>query len=757
MYASIGTAVPRGEGWTFEPKYDGIRVLAFVTPHEVRLVTRNGKDKTRQFPEVATDLQRLAAKAKRPLVLDGEVVALEGGEPARFQKLQSRMHVTGAADIARHAGKTPSALIVFDMLLDGGDVLLQEPWTVRRARLEKRLGKHVSEILRLGGTEQGDGEALLRKARETGWEGVIAKRTDSTYTPGARSPSWLKLKVEFRQELVVGGYTEPRNTRQHMGALIVGYYRGGELVYAGNVGGGFNARSLKAMWDRLAPLERKTSPFADPPKTAEPAHWVEPKIVVEVKFAEWTEDGKLRQPIYLGTRDDKPASEVTREDTSVQADEKPKRQRASSAVAQSAPADGGDGDSKPKKSARRASAGKAGASESAVRRASPESAKETGDAKRSASTDRRSSSGAETKPRKKAGASNDDESKKKASAAREAGAKKKPMGKQSDDAVRVKGAPVKVIAELRRIEEAGGSGRLELGRGVSLDVTHLGKTFFPEPGFTKGDLLRYYAQVSPLLLPAIRDRPLVLKRFPNGAAGEGFFQHKAGDVPPGVRVERVYPERGTEADRIVGGDLATLLYVAQIGSISVDPWHSRVQSPELADYTVIDLDPGDDAPFSTVVQVARWVKEEMDALGLHGALKTSGATGLHVFLPLPPNTPSEAGRLLAQLVATRVAVAHPREATVERAVRARATDSVYVDFMQNEVGKTVAGVYAVRARPEATVSTPLRWDELDDALDPRNFTLATVPARLAEAGDLWAPAMKRKNSLTSVLKRAGAG
>jgi bifunctional non-homologous end joining protein LigD len=318
MFASIGTSLPRGDGWTFEPKYDGIRVLVFLTARSVRLVTRNRKDKTRQFPEVATALRAFAAKIRRPVILDGEVVAMVRGAPARFQQLQARMHVKADADIARHAAATPAALVAFDLLRDGGDALLDDPWTERRARLEALLRRRESDGIRLGDSAAGDGEALVQRARDDGWEGVIAKRVESRYEPGARSRDWLKLKVEFRQEFVVGGYTEPRNSREHLGALLLGYFDGGSLTYVGHTGGGFTRNGLAAMKRRLQPLERKTPPFAEPPRTNEPAHWVRPEIVVEVKFNEWTADGRLRQPIFLGVRDDKRARDVQREQESVQ-------------------------------------------------------------------------------------------------------------------------------------------------------------------------------------------------------------------------------------------------------------------------------------------------------------------------------------------------------------------------------------------------------------------------------------------------------
>lgn len=318
MYASIGTSVPDGDGWTFEPKYDGIRVLAFVTRDAVRLVTRNGNDKTKQFPEIAEALRTLGRKAERDLVVDGEIIAVVDGEVARFQALQDRMHVKDTLAIEHFAENQPAAIVLFDILVDGPDILVKEPWTTRRKHLERALRRRTSHRLRLSESIPADGNEMLARVRRDGWEGVIAKRTSSRYEPGVRSKAWLKLKVEHRQEFVIGGWTEPRNTREHIGAVLLGYFDRDRFIYVGHTGGGFTRAGLKDMYRRLARLERKTSPFETPPRTNERAHWTRPEVVVEVKFNEWTADGKLRQPIFLGVRDDKPARDVGREPESVQ-------------------------------------------------------------------------------------------------------------------------------------------------------------------------------------------------------------------------------------------------------------------------------------------------------------------------------------------------------------------------------------------------------------------------------------------------------
>ena len=682
MYASIGTAIPSGD-WTFEPKYDGIRVLAFVTGEDVRLITRNAKDKAAQFPEITDALARIAKRARRTFVLDGEVVALADGAPARFQDLQNRMHVKESAAIQKHSASAPAALILFDILMDGDDVLIREPWTSRREALVKRISKYVGERVQITESSHGDGDKMLEQARKEGWEGIIAKKMDSRYEPGNRSRAWLKLKIEFRQEFVVGGYTEPRNSREHIGALLLGYYDRDRFIYVGHTGGGFTRAGLSEMYKRLAPLEQKTSPFEETPRTNERAHWVKPKIVVEVKFSEWTSDRRLRQPIYLGVRDDKDAREVGPEGASVQ-----------------------------RKAARKSAASRKAV---AARSAKP-SAKKTATAKA---------------PAKKSGGSR----------------ARPPSGS-------VGGSAGGIVAQLEEIEQTRGDGSIDFGKGRKLDVSNLKKIFFPKERISKGDLMRYYATVADYILPTVADRPLVLKRFPGGIDGQSFYQQNAGDsVPPAVRVETIVNDAGEKQARFIGGDLLTLLYTVQLAAISVDPWHSRVGSLDFADYTIVDLDPGPRANFARVMDVARWCKEVIDGYRLGAAIKTSGSTGLHIYIPLPPKTPTDAATLVAQVIATKVAERHPREATIERSVKARGGATVYVDFLQNIKGKTIAGAYCVRAKAGAPVSTPLTWDELDAGLDPRDFTIANIPQRLRDVGDVWGPAMKKRNSLKPLLER----
>jgi bifunctional non-homologous end joining protein LigD len=307
------------------------------------------------------------------------------------------------------------------------------------------------------------------------------------------------------------------------------------------------------------------------------------------------------------------------------------------------------------------------------------------------------------------------------------------------------GTAADVEDQLTAIERGDGEGELELGRGVTLHVSSLNKLYFPDAGVTKGALMRYYARVSPNLLPEINGRPLILKRYPEGVGGPMFFQQDAGAHVPGtVRVMALPTEDKGMRPRIIGGDLATLLYTVQLGAIEVHPWLSRVENPDFADRCLIDLDPGDDVPFSAVVELARDVLRITTECGLSAAVKTSGSTGMHVVLALPPRTKYDTSARLAMLIANAVVALRPERATVERSIKARPAGSIYVDAMQNARGKSAASVYSVRARAAAPVSAPLAERELTARLQPGAFTVRTMPARLARTGDIWGQTMGRR-------------
>ena len=316
-------------------------------------------------------------------------------------------------------------------------------------------------------------------------------------------------------------------------------------------------------------------------------------------------------------------------------------------------------------------------------------------------------------------------------------------------------SPADVEAQLTAIEHGSGEGALELGRGVTLHVSSLGKVYFKEAGVTKGALMRYYTRISPVLLPHIADRPLVLKRYPDGVGGPMFFQQDAGPhVPDVVRTRALSTVDKGDRARIIGGDLATLLYTVQLGAIEMHPWLSRVTDIESADRCLIDLDPDDDVPFSAVVELARDVLRITDECGLSAAVKTSGSSGIHLVIVLPPRTSYETSARLAMQLAQQVVAARPERATVERSIGARPKGTIYVDAMQNARGKSAASAYSVRAKPGATVSAPLTPQELTTRLRMDAFTVKTMPARVAKLGDMFGEALTQRSTTTRALTRA---
>ena len=323
--------------------------------------------------------------------------------------------------------------------------------------------------------------------------------------------------------------------------------------------------------------------------------------------------------------------------------------------------------------------------------------------------------------------------------------KAKPAPRKSTSPTRAVGTPPDVELQLLAIENEGGDGELELGKGRTLHVSSLGKPFFPEAGVTKGGVMRYYAHISRFILPDIEGRPLILKRYPDGADGQMFFQQDAGaHVPDVVRVAEVKTADKGMQRRIIGGDLATLLYTVQLGAIEVHPWFSRIDRLEAPDRALIDLDPGEGVPFAKVVELAQDIVKIARECHLPVALKTSGSRGIHLVFPLPSRTSYDASAELAMLVARAAATARPELATVERSLSARPEGTIYVDALQNAQGKSMASAYSIRAKAAAPVSAPLRPRELGAKLKLASFTVSSMPARTDKMGDIWREALAER-------------
>ena len=602
--------------WVFEIKYDGVRVLAERKGETVELYGRNATLITNRYPELGAALKRLPVNH---FVIDGEIVALdERGQPS-FQKLQGRMHLTRARDIERALLAAPVEGVFFDCLaLEGWD-LRSLPLLERKECLkyflpllgQVRYSDHVAKA----------GKAFFDAASERRLEGIVAKRATGRYV-GGRSRDWIKIKCQRRQEFVIGGYTNPQGERTHFGALHLGLYDGDQLVYVSKVGTGFDTQTLKAVWEKMQPLTRAQSPFERKSPTGREHHWIEPKLVCEVRFSDWTDDGGIRHPAFLGLRTDKKPEECRRDEP------------APPPIAQPSLA-----------------------------------------------------------------------------------------------------APVKTIRE------------------KEVKFTNLKKIFWPDEGYTKGDLIEYYRTIAPLLLPYLKDRPVVLTRYPDGITGKSFFQKDAPEfVPSWVRREMIYSK---DTDRDIGylivNDLETLLYVINMGTIPLHLWSSRIGSLERPDWLVLDLDPKG-APFAHVVKVAQVLHGILIKLRLACFIKTSGASGLHILVPLGARYTHEQAKNFARLLAILGTESVPDIATIARPIAARG-GKVYIDFGQNGYGVTIAAPFSARPVPGATVSCPLRWQEVNERLHPSQATIKTVPEWFRKTQDPLAPIFRKPIELAAALRQ----
>jgi len=640
MLATLAEEAPEGRDWLFEIKYDGVRILAERRGDTVTLLGRSGQVVTARYPEVVSALRALAFDR---FLMDGEIVALDAHGVPSFQRLQARMGLTRSEDVARAMAAVPVEAVFFDCLALEGHDLRHVPLAARKACLQRVLPP--LGVARFGDHVEGAGLAFLEAATEARLEGIVAKRAASAYV-ARRSDAWLKVKCQRRQEFVIGGYTDPQGSRTRFGALHIGLYEGARLVYVSKVGTGFDGAELERLWGRLEPIRRETSPFDLGTPAGRGHHWVEPRLVCEVRFTEWTRDGGVRHPTYLGLRDD-----VRPED---------------------------------------------------CRRETPDAPDWPADAE-------------STRPEAET-----------IGAARPSTAADAPTHATPDVA-----APP--------------ASRVRL--------TNLDKVFWPVEGYTKGALIQYYDAIALWFLPYLRDRPIVLTRYPDGIAGKSFFQKDAPEFAPDwVRTERVYSkDTDREIDYFVVDDAETLRYVANMGTIPIHVWSARVPALERPDWLVLDLDPKG-APFTDVVRVAQAVRRLLDDLELPSHVKTSGATGLHVLVPLGAQYTHEQARTLARLLAVLVVEAVPAIATLARPLGARG-GKVYVDFGQNGHGRTIAAPFSVRPLPGAPVSCPLDWGEVTARLDPARFTIRTVPRRFARRPDPLLPILGPGIEITAAIER----
>ncbi|SEW05669.1 DNA ligase D [Chitinophaga arvensicola] len=597
-----------GDNWLFETKWDGYRAIASVEKNKATLYSRNEKSFNKDYPPIVAAVEKISHN----VVLDGEVIVLDNKGHADFQSLQNY----------KTTGKGKLIYAVFDLLHLDGHELQQLPLLERKSLLKDLVASLDDPAIRFSTHVLKKGTAFFEKARKQQWEGIIAKKADSIYEEGRRGLSWLKIKILNEQEALICGYTAPRGSRKKIGALVLGIYENKKLKYIGHCGGGLNEALITELYDRLQPLITKTSPFSEKVTTNMPVTWVKPSLVCQVKFQEWTGDGHLRQPIFLGLREDKPAKEVR-----------------------------------------------------------PEKAKN--------------------------------------------------------------------LTMATTIEKE----RTLTLNSKKVPLTNQSKIYWPDEKISKGELIDYYLAAAQYILPHLKDRPLSLHRFPNGIKGPSFYQKDLDleHAPAWIKsVPLLADSTGKEVDYLVCNNEATLAYMVNLGCIEINPWLSRLSSLDKPDFMVLDLDP-ENIDFKYVVETALHIKDLLDSFKMTSFCKTSGSTGLHIYVPTGAKYPYDATRLFAEYIARHVNEELPKSTSVVRAKSAR-NKKVYIDFLQNSRGQTVASPYSVRPKPGATVSMPLDWKEVNEKLKISDFNIHNSLERINEKGDLWHDIKSVKNDLRKVIR-----
>ncbi|MFA6087138.1 DNA ligase D [Mucilaginibacter sp.] len=634
--------------WVYEVKWDGYRTLGFINNGDVQLLSRNNKD----FNEKYYPIKELLESWKINAVIDGEILVLTDKGVSNFGALQNwRSEADGRL-----------VLYVFDILWYDGKDLMGLPLIERQAILKEVLPTDDDRV-RLSQVFKANGMEFFEAAGKIGLEGIMAKKASSIYVSNNRSKEWLKIKINKRQEVVIGGYTKNEGTAKQFSSLLLGVFEDGRFQYVGKVGTGFSDKLQKEMMALFKPLIIDKVPFTSEPDVNKPsrfrpnppkakATWLKPELVCEVSFAEVTSDGVFRHPSFEGMRIDKKAKEVVRE------------------------------------------------TEADTTEIVEEVEKHT-----------------EEEP-----------------------TKHKLVNAPKESAKRTLLNP-KEETQVKKI------------CGHDLKFTHLSKVYWPEDGITKRDMFNYYYQVAEYILPYLKDRPQSLNRFPNGIHGPSFYQKDVkGKSPDWVKTFPYTTNDGEDKDYLVGHDEATLLWMASLGCIEMNPWFSRVQSPDNPDYCVIDLDP-DKNTFDQVISAALEVKKVLDAVDVPAFCKTSGSTGMHIYIPLGAKYDYDQSQMFARLVVNIVHQQIPEYTTLERMVKNR-DGKMYLDFLQNRPGATIAGPYSLRPKPGATVSMPLHWDEVKAGLTMKHFTINNSIARLKKEGDLFKGVLNKGIDLEKTIKKA---
>jgi bifunctional non-homologous end joining protein LigD len=664
MSASLTNAAFSNSDWSFEPKLDGYRIITSIQDGKVSLWSRNGINVTDKYSILVPALQKQKVSE---LILDGEIVAIDRIGRISFECLQQYLKVTRQTEECRESNLI---YYVFDLLYQDGYDLRSVKYSFRRQALQKLL--YTTDNLRLVEAFEGDGKTVFEAAVKNGLEGVVAKKKESLYHSGLRSKDWLKVKATQSGDFIVTGFTTGEGTRRKsLGALLLGYRdKNNALIYAGHVGTGFNEQNISDIKHRLEKLITAKCPFDQIPDTNAKATWVHPELIVEVKYSQWTREGRLRAPVFIRIRDDKSAQEIHND--------------------QIIPA---------------------------------------------------------------------------LAAKVEVNMKEEIQGLLGQ----LNNQKNKLVVEIE---------------GNEISISNPDKVLWPSNSdhsdLTKLDFLKYLAKVSPYFLPHLKNRPLTLSRYPDGIHGEHFWQrHWNQGIPDFVTTINLPDEEGKQGEYLICDNLSTLIWLGQVADIEFHTWFSRTTAgPDITkrginenqildypDFIIFDLDPyiysgreakGDEpefnrTAFSKTCEAAKWVKEVLDNLSLAAFIKTSGKTGLHIYVPIVRELEYGAVRRVAESIGKYVLQRHPEEITMEWSTEKR-KGKIFIDYAQNVRGKTLASIYSPRPNAEACVSFPLPWGELGNSF-PSDYTIVTVPDFLNKYGDLWTEIISSKKSIKRILEK----
>jgi len=674
--------------WLFEVKWDGVRGIAYLAKGEVSVRSRAGREISLEYPEIRDLANQLDATEA---IIDGELVALDGAGRSNFQKLQNRAGVRNPSHQLLQS--IPATYYAFDLLYCDGYDLRKVPLEQRKGLLKQIL--RPNSHIRYSEHENEKGKELYEAARQQSLEGIIGKKRDSAYV-GQRTSLWLKFKIVNELDAVVCGWTAPRRSREFFGALVLGLYDGPQLEFIGSVGTGFDYAKQEEIYEQLQNLRQAKSVFSNVPKLKEKIEWVQPQLVAQVKYGNWTDGGRLRAPVFLTMRADVSPKECT-----VQA-ARPSEDRGQEDLT-----DGSDRSAAPE-----------------TQRAGPAEVLAEPYSKRKERTAR--SRFATNSPRSEKHTA--------------------PLTKPDERVLTsaIENEIHKGTSETLNVEID----------GHVLRLTHLNKIYFPESGIRKRDLLAYYFRVGHLMLPFLKDRPMVLRRYPNGIREKAFFQKEAPEsVPDWIERAAVHSEeRGGDMPYLMANNLASLLYLTNLGCIDHNPWSSRSETQDFPDYVFFDLDPTPGTPFATVFKIARTIYAILHSIRLSCFLKTSGASGFHIFVPLKPQYTYAQTRGFTELVGRIADNELPGLITFERTVHKRPRGKVLMDALQNARGKPLATVYSARAYPGAPVSTPVNPTELKAEFAADRWNLNNVEQRIKKVGNLWGDFWNKRQSLSDALE-----